>query len=97
MKIIKIPAFMSKKKREEILLHEQFSEGFIKGYEQGKKDKYREITSQYLILTVQDIKDIKAEAARNLVRELCIYLAMDNMYYKEQIYEIAEKILRENR
>lgn len=76
------------------LAYEQFNEGFLRGYEQGQEDKYRELTKKYLILTDQEVKDIKSSAIMEFLREMCLFLAKDNMYTQAQIFEVAEIVLK---
>lgn len=68
-------------------------EQFMRGYSEGKKDEYRELSSKYLILSEEDLKDLNTEAIKNFLHELMSLLAKDHMYTQADIIEIVAWVL----
>ena len=75
----------------------QFAEIYDKGFEDGQESKYRELASKYLILSYEDVLNIKKDAVMEFLRDMCIILSKDAMYSQAQIFEVADKLIRGSR
>lgn len=68
-----------------------------KCYEQGRADKYKEITSEYMLLTEEQVQEIKADAVDELV-DRCNKYCGDECYgecfdcHLLMVNEIAEEL-----
>lgn len=84
------------KKQKSISNEEQLralTEAYKKGYSKGRQDEYRELSSKYLILSDEDLKDLNTEAIKNFLHELMSLLAKDHMYTQADIIEIVAWVL----
>ena len=84
------------KKQKGISNEEQLralTEIYNKGYSKGRQDEYRELSSKYLILSDEDLKDLNTEAVKNFLHELMSLLAKDHMYTQSDIIEIVAWVL----
>ena len=87
------------KKQKSISNEEQLralTETYKKGYSKGRQDEYRELSSKYLILSDEDLKDLNTEAVKNFLQELMFFLAKDHMYTQADIIAVVTWMLDRN-
>lgn len=71
----------------EIIARYDLSEIQEKAYQQGRADKYKEITSEYMLLTEEQVADIRADAIDLIDRHL--------WNYSQEVWEDFKPILKQ--
>lgn len=67
---------MEKAEQEYDAREYELAQEYSRGYEQGRADKYQEIVSEYMLLTEEQVAEIRADAIDEMARVL-----------KKQIYK----------
>lgn len=64
----------------------EFQDGYGYGYNKGRRDKYNEITSEYMLLTEEQVQEIRAEAV-----DECIEALGNNIWLISKLEQLKEK------